>query len=329
MILDYSRIKEYFDQFKNLRVLVVGDVMLDSYVQGNITRISPEAPVPVVKVENKEYRLGGASNVAKNIEALEAKAIICSVIGNDAMGEKFRELMSENGLSEEGLVFSETRMTTVKTRVLSGTQQMVRLDEESDHILDNTEQTGLLNAVDQVIQNCDLVIFQDYDKGCLSSEVISAIMQKANVKGIPTMVDPKRKNFFDYAGCTLFKPNLRELRDALSDEVAVDVSSINSAMERVRSRMKFRNSIVTLSEYGAFFMGEDSGEILPTQKRSIADVSGAGDTVISIASLCLTVGISLADTTLIANCAGGQVCESPGVVSVDKEKLLEELAGLE
>lgn len=314
-----------FKKFENLKVLVIGDVMVDSYVWGKVSRISPEAPVPVVSVQRREKRLGGAANVALNVKALGAEPVLCSVVGHDDEGADILDLLARRNLSPEGILRSEGRITTVKHRILAGSQHMLRIDAETDRELDLQERNMLTDRVARLAAGADVIIFEDYDKGVLTPEVISAVIEKARQTGIPTVVDPKKRNFLSYSGCSLFKPNLKELKEGLkADFENFDIEEIKKAVEQLRALMPIERALITLSEHGIFISDFASSHHLPAHKREIADVSGAGDTVVSIAALCLAAGASLEEIAFLSNLGGGLVCEHLGVVPVDRQKLQEE-----
>ena len=209
--------KELFDKFNGLRILVIGDVMMDAYVLGKVTRISPEAPVPIISLENEEERIGGAGNVALNLVALGAKPIIATAVGSDSNGDKLTNLLKSNGISIDGIIFSELRKTTVKTRVVSNKQQLLRIDSEDTFPISKSEEEQLINRIRNLIdQGIDAIIFEDYNKGVLTENLISKVIELARKNDIPTTVDPKKENFFAYQHVTLFKPNLKELKEGLN-----------------------------------------------------------------------------------------------------------------
>ena len=319
---------ELFDQFNQLRVLIVGDVMLDSYVWGKVERISPEAPVPIVTVDRRELRLGGAGNVLLNVQALGAEAIICSIIGTDTPGDQLKDQLEKRGLRCDGLIRSSDRITTIKERIIAGSQQVVRIDTETDKYITANEQAQLVAKAKELIPTCHVVIFEDYDKGVLSRESIRAITDFANEQGIPTVVDPKKRNFLCYENTTLFKPNLKELREGLKLDFDIDnTSEFEAAVEQLKLNLK--GALITLSERGVYIDFNGEQQHLPAHFRKIADVSGAGDTVISIAACCVALKQSPAIIAGLSNLGGGLVCESVGVVPVDKIQLeLEAREGL-
>lgn len=317
---------ELFEAFNSLNVLVIGDVMLDRYLTGSVSRISPEAPVPVVQLKHTDNRLGGAANVALNIRALGATPFLCSVVGDDDNGRLFAGLLPENQLPAEGIVVSSERITTVKTRVIAQNQHLLRLDREVEYELSEKEAAQLIDRVRMLLNKykIDVILFQDYNKGVLSPPVIHAVLDEAKQHGIPTAVDPKNKNFWTFKGVDLFKPNLKEIQQQVDFVVKTEPESLAKTADFIHSKLQNNKTLITLSDKGVF-MKSQSGQLLaPTQPRTIADVCGAGDTVISIAALCLALNVEMRDMALLANLAGGQVCEKVGVVPVDKKQLQHE-----
>lgn len=318
-------IDELFNAFNNLRVLIIGDVMLDSYVWGRVDRISPEAPVPVVNVVRRELRLGGAGNVLLNVQALGAEAIICSVIGTDEPGDRLVGQLNERCLSCDGLIRSESRITTIKERIIAGSQQVVRVDTETDKHITTTERARLIAKAKELIPTCQVVIFEDYDKGVLNAESIAEITAFANEQGVPTVVDPKKRNFLNYHHTTLFKPNLKELKEGLKLEFDVDdPAEFQQAVDTLKESLQIKGALITLSERGVYIDFNNQQHRLPAHLRQISDVSGAGDTVISIAACCVALRQPPQLVAGLSNLGGGLVCESVGVVPIDKARLKEE-----
>ncbi|WP_026898509.1 bifunctional heptose 7-phosphate kinase/heptose 1-phosphate adenyltransferase [Daejeonella oryzae] len=316
-----------FNKFNALTVLIIGDVMMDTYLWGKVERISPEAPVPIVSVHKKENRLGGAANVALNIQALGAKPIICSVIGDDTEGTEFLNLLKKQTLSQEGIIIESNRPTTVKTRIIGHNQQIVRVDSETDKQIINESFNSLMETIRKIIseQHIDAIIFEDYDKGVISEELIWEIVTLANQKNIITVVDPKKRNFLYYQNVTLFKPNLKELKDGLKQDIDPrNPHEIESAVAILQAKLNAKVLMVTLSELGVFISSENEQKLIPAHIRDIADVSGAGDTVIATTALCLAAGLDVFKTAALANLAGGLVCEQVGVVPISFELLLKE-----
>jgi rfaE bifunctional protein kinase chain/domain len=319
--------QEIIDGFRGTTVMVVGDVMLDAYLWGRVDRISPEAPVPVVQVTQRSARLGGAANVALNLRALGAKAVVVSVLGNDAHADSLEQLFREQGLDSKGLLRMGDRLTTVKTRVISGSQHVVRVDEEMEQDLQPGEERAFLHfAIGQLQEHRPgVLIFEDYDKGVLSPGVIAGLIAEAHRLQIPVAVDPKRRHFFDYREVDLFKPNLKELREGLKLDIPRgDLDAVRGAVRMLEARLANKASLITLSEHGIFAHRNGEETVLPAHHRNIADVSGAGDTVIAVAALGLALGLPLSAIAAWANLAGGLVCEQVGVVPVDPVALVAE-----
>lgn len=327
----YKNTRSLFEAFINLPVLVIGDVMTDAYLWGKVDRISPEAPVPVVSVHKRESRLGGAANVAINLRAMGAAPILCSVIGDDRHGQELLGLMQEIGMENAGMVSSPNRTTTVKTRIIGNNHQLLRVDDEVINDINQAEQENLFLKVEQLLdaRKPAVVIFEDYDKGVLCEELIQRIIAACKKRSIPTAADPKKKNFMSYKGIDLFKPNLHELKTGLKIDLdKTDSHALDEATKSFRESHHINTLLVTLSEAGVFYAQNGKAAILPAHIRNISDVSGAGDTVISVAALCLALKIPAASMAALANLAGGLVCEKVGVVPVDKNQLLEESADL-
>jgi D-glycero-beta-D-manno-heptose-7-phosphate kinase len=318
-------IQKVFEDFKSLHVLIIGDVMLDSYIWGVVERISPEAPVPIVNIKKKDFRLGGAANVALNVAALGAKPILCALIGNDIDGKKLLTRLDESKISKEGIVISEHRPTTVKTRVIASNQHVVRVDEETDAIANQEEEKQVWQCIEKLLPTCQVVIFEDYDKGVLTQSLIEKTIALANSKNIPTVVDPKKRNFLHYKNVSLFKPNLKELREGLKIEVeAGNQESVEHAVAQLKAKLNAQGVMLTLSEHGVYIDCQNEKVKIPAHAREIADVSGAGDTVVCIAALCVALNLSPYQTAALSNLGGGLVCQHVGVVPIDKQELFNE-----
>ncbi|MCC2548108.1 PfkB family carbohydrate kinase [Hymenobacter sp. BT175] len=316
-----------FAAFNRLTVLIVGDVMVDAYVWGKSTRLSPEAPVPVVNVSRTEQRLGGAANVALNVQALGATPLLCAVVGEDGGGDQLLRLLGQHELSAAGIVRSAERPTTVKQRILAAGQHLLRIDSEVETDLSVTEARALEARYETLLSQADVVVFEDYDKGVLNSASIARFIELARERGIPTVVDPKRRNFLAYQHCTLFKPNLKELREGLKmdfENTDDDQPQFEAAVARLREVLMPEIVLVTLSERGVYVDNGAARNHIPAHLRAISDVSGAGDTVISIAALCVALGLAPELLAALANLGGGLVCEQVGVVPIEKELLLQE-----
>lgn len=315
-----------FEAFNRLNVLVVGDVMIDRYWSGKVERISPEAPVPVVALQQSESRLGGAANVALNVKALGATPYLCSVVGEDEAGQTIASLLSEEGISAKYIVESKERRTTLKTRILASHQQMLRVDEEDLDDLSDNEANSLLSGIRELLDTREIhvILFQDYNKGVLSQSVIRDVILEAVKRDIPTAVDPKVNNFWAYKRTDLFKPNLKEISRQVPFDLNIDIPNLQKASQLIKNKIGNRISLITLSEKGLFVSDNEQQAILPTEVRDIADVCGAGDAVISVAALALALNLDIQLMAALANIAGGQVCEKVGVVAVNKADFLAE-----
>jgi D-glycero-beta-D-manno-heptose-7-phosphate kinase len=320
-----NSLEHIFEAFNGLTVLIVGDVMIDSYLWGKSTRISPEAPVPIVNVVKSEKRLGGAANVALNIQALGATPLLCSVIGDDTDGGDFLRLLEDKGLSAEGIVQSPERVTTIKHRIIASAQQLLRIDAEIETELTEYDNRHLEERYLKLLDKADVVVLEDYDKGVFTEANIKRFIQLANERNIPTVIDPKKKNFLSFVGCTLFKPNLKELKEGLKVEFADEnLHAFEGAVTELQKRLHTEQVLVTLSERGVFIADGTEKTYIDAHHRSISDVSGAGDTVISIAALCMALRTSVQFLAGLSNLGGGLVCEQVGVVPVNKQHLLDE-----
>jgi rfaE bifunctional protein kinase chain/domain len=313
------------ESFSKLNVLIIGDVMLDSYIWGAVERISPEAPVPIINVRKKDFRLGGAANVALNVHALGATPILCALIGDDEDGKKLLQRLDDKKISKDGIVTSSFRPTTVKTRIIASQQHVVRVDEESDKVVNQEEEKLLLERIEKLMPACHVIVFEDYDKGVLNTSIIEKTIAFAKRKNIPTVVDPKKRNFLAYKGVTLFKPNLKELREGLKIEVeASNQIQVEKAVELLKEKLTAEGVMLTLSEHGVYIDYNNQKLRIAAHAREIADVSGAGDTVVSIAALCLALKLSPPLIASLSNLGGGLVCQHVGVVPIDREELLRE-----
>lgn len=322
-----KELESIFQQMSGLRVGVIGDLMLDTYLMGRVDRISPEAPVPVISLQEREYRIGGAGNVALNAAAMGAKVSVLGVLGNDEEASVLTDLFEAKGISTQYSFRSGKRITTNKTRIISRNQQMMRVDAEVTFDLDKGEETHLLEKLHQYIEKerPQVIILEDYNKGVLTEGVIDGAIALCQSKGIITAVDPKRKNFFAYQEVDIFKPNLKEVREALNllpEEV--NLENLRVIHQSLADKLQHRISFITLSEKGVFYQDGDKAALLPSHIRSIADVSGAGDTVIAVASLVYAVTRNAHLMAEIANIAGGLVCEKVGTAAIEKERLYQE-----
>ncbi|HSQ43733.1 MAG TPA: PfkB family carbohydrate kinase [Ginsengibacter sp.] len=324
MAIDFDKL---FNDISKMKVAVIGDVMLDTYWWGNVERISPEAPVPVVAVDRREKRIGGAGNVALNIQALGAAVAILTILGDDDDGVQLKRLLLDNKIDTRFILESKKRITTNKIRIISRNQQMMRLDAEHTEDIDETDETKLQNQIEKYIlsEKPDVVILEDYNKGILTKNIIENTIELCNKNNVPITVDPKRKNFFSYKNATLFKPNLHEVFTSLNlipGEVSIEL--LSDIHDKLKENLEHSISMITLSEKGIFYQEKSDKNIIPSHRRNIADVSGAGDTVIAVASLIYASSKNIKLATEVANIAGGIVCEEVGTAAINKERLLME-----
>lgn len=333
-----DRFDQLFESFKDIKVGVIGDLMLDTYMWGRVERISPEAPVPIVALHGKEYRIGGAGNVALNLQSLGAQVSVLSVIGEDEDAGTLRSLLSSSGISTDHLLSSPTRPTTNKTRIISRNQQMMRLDNETTADLETSDERRLLAAVSRWLSSeaPDVLIFEDYNKGVLTEAVIGVVIDWCRQHKVITAVDPKRKHFFSYKHVDIFKPNLKEVREGLNLlEEELTPAHLSEIHAQLHAQLQHSISFITLSERGVFYDGPSSvteaaggvvagSGIIPSHIRNIADVSGAGDTVIAVAALVYAATKDVPLMASIANIAGGLVCEEVGTAAIRKDQLLQE-----
>ncbi len=317
-----KRLKSIFEGFRGKRVAVVGDLMLDRYYWGSVMRISPEAPVPVVEVESESTRLGGAANVANNIASLGGTPLMIGVIGKDSGGVLLRRTVEEADFPTNGLVVDSSRPTTIKTRVIAHHQHVVRIDQEVKDDISSAAQEELLDVLRREIDSLDAIILEDYNKGVIVRDLIHAIVDLARTKEKTITVDPKFNNFFEYRDVTVFKPNRKETEEALGSRLG-DMKSIEQAGKDLLQRLNAGNVLLTLGERGMSLF-EHSGTVthVPTQAKKVADVSGAGDTVISTLTMALVGGASIKEASTLANYAGGVVCGEVGIVPIEREALL-------
>jgi D-glycero-beta-D-manno-heptose-7-phosphate kinase len=319
--------EQLFRKFSTIKTGVIGDVMLDTYWWGHVDRISPEAPVPVVALDKKEYRIGGAGNVALNLGSLGAQVSVLSMIGNDENGKILKDMFDSNTIQTKFLLPTSSRITTNKSRIISRNQQMLRLDAEITTDLSLDDENNLLQSMEQYlkIEKPHVIIFEDYNKGVLTTKVIKETIQLCKKYGVLTSVDPKRKNFFNYIGVDIFKPNLKEVKDGLNLLIDnINLSTLEDIHHQLQNKLNHNISFITLSEKGVFYQQNSSSRIIPSHFRNISDVSGAGDTVIAVASLLYAATKDIDLMAEVANIAGGIVCEEVGTVAIRKDTLLQE-----
>ena len=318
-----KRLNDLKKGFDGKRIAVIGDMMLDGYFWGDVKRISPEAPVPVLEVEDEFFRFGGAANVALNIFTLGGIPVPVGVIGNDTYGSIFSSLIKEKNIENDGIIIDNERPTTTKTRVIANNQHVVRIDKESKAYISNKIEAKILAYIESVLDKLDGIILQDYNKGILTPSLISKIISLANKKNILVTVDPKFDNFFEYKNVTVFKPNRKETETVLGIRIKDD-KDISSAGKNLLHKLNSKYVLLTLGEAGiAVFEKGDKERRMPTKARKVADVSGAGDTVISTLTIGLAAGANIYEACFLANYAAGIVCGEVGIVPIEKETLFQ------
>lgn len=315
-----DRLLALLQSAKRYHVVVAGDAMLDIYLRGDVDRISPEAPVPVVRVRERRHALGGAANVANNVLGIGARCSMVCAVGADPAGSELERMLSGAGATVDGIVRA-ARPTTTKTRILARAQQLVRVDEEEDADLDGSDIDALKDAVRAGVQDADALVLEDYNKGALAPGVIRAAIDAAQAKGIPIIVDPKFRNFFEFGGATVFKPNRRELEAALGATVDLDTAE---ALPATCARLGVEHLLLTLGEHGMVLVSED-GEVgrIPTTAREVYDVVGAGDTVTAYLATMMAAGASAAEAAVIANFAAGVEVGKLGAATVSTDEVLD------
>jgi D-glycero-beta-D-manno-heptose-7-phosphate kinase len=320
-----ERLKELFDGFRGKKVAVIGDLMLDRYIWGSVSRISPEAPVPVLEVESESARLGGAANVANNIKALGAEPILFGIVGSDESGNRMREILGEMNLSREGVITDPGRLTTVKTRVIAHSQHVVRLDHEVRSDIGPKIVSDIMKVLESMKSDLDAILLEDYNKGMLTKELLDKVIEFALKHRKVVSVDPKQNNFFEYRKVTVFKPNRKEAEGALGVPAGTDEQAL-AAARQLLDRLQCESVLLTRGEKGMTLIEKGGASMqFPTKAREVADVSGAGDTVISALTVALISGASIGEAAAIANHAGGLVCGEVGIVPVDRDRLFQEV----
>jgi rfaE bifunctional protein kinase chain/domain len=324
--LSQTKLESLVNAFPKARIAVIGDLMLDRYLFGTVSRFSPEAPVPILDIHRDEWRLGGAANVANNIHTLSATALLVGVVGDDSKGSRIKKMLKETGLSSDGIIADPDRPTTIKTRVIAASQQMLRVDHERKHYINTETEDKVFNYIESQIENLDAIIFEDYNKGVLSPKLIRRITTIAASKGIPIFVDPKHDNFFEYKKSTVFKPNRKEMEDALGLHFDGD-GKLQEAGFKLLDMLEAENILLTLSDKGMllFERGEKKPFSIPTRAQQVADVSGAGDTVIATLAVASACGATIREAATMANRAAGIVIEELGIVPIYREQLFDAL----
>ncbi|MBI2428094.1 MAG: D-glycero-beta-D-manno-heptose-7-phosphate kinase [Ignavibacteriales bacterium] len=324
MTISKQRIEQLFSGISGKRIAVIGDVMIDRYIWGNVSRISPEAPVPVVEVESESTRLGGAANVAHNIASLGAQTLLIGVAGDDASGREMIKILAEQHAASTGIIIDPTRPTTVKTRVIAHSQHVVRIDSEEKKDVDISIQKKIVAVLQNSIDAIDGIIIEDYNKGVIVKDLIYAAIDLARKHNKVITVDPKFNNFFEYKNVSVFKPNIKETEEALGKKLRTE-EDVLAAGRSLLEKLNVENVLVTRSEKGMNLF-EKNGSVthIPTRARDVADVSGAGDTVIATLTAMLTAGASVREAAILAKMAGGIVVGEVGIVPIRPEQLLAE-----
>ncbi|HHH54108.1 MAG TPA: hypothetical protein ENK91_10645 [Bacteroidetes bacterium] len=312
--------------FKQKNILIIGDIMLDKYIYGNINRISPEAPVPVLEMKQKYHKPGGAANVAMNIKSLGSNPVLFSILGDDRDGNVLLKILKQNGIDTKNVLRDNKKATTVKTRIMANGQHVLRIDEENIKPVDKKMNELLIYVFDNIIEENEIdgVIIQDYDKGLLNEDFIKIIIQKLNKSNIPIAVDPKFNNFFIYKNVDIFKPNIKEVSIALNKQIEPTVNILHETGQELFEYLDYKNLFITLGEKGIYYSDGEKSEIHPTKKIDVVDVSGAGDVVISILMLGLLNNMDIKEIIKLANIAGGLACEKMGVTNITKNRLFGE-----
>ncbi len=310
-------------EFEKLNIVVIGDLMLDRYIWGEVARISPEAPVPVVQVSEEAERPGGAGNVVLNLLSLGARCIPIGVIGDDLDGAALTDQLANNGATITGVVCVTDRPTTMKSRVIAGSQHVVRVDHENTGLITEKVEQALLTRLEESLDSADAVILQDYNKGVMTTDMIRGSLARAKEAGVPVLVDPKFSNFFEYMEVNIFKPNIKETERALGRPIATE-EAVDRASGELLARLHAEQVLITRGSEGMslYRMGQPPVHI-PTQAKRIHDVSGAGDTVISTLALAHAAKLDPVDAASMANAAAGCVVGYVGVVPVTREALLD------
>ncbi len=320
-VMTANSIDAILDSFRHKRIAVIGDIMLDKYIFGHVSRISPEYPVPVVDVTHEDYRLGGAANVALNTQSIGAKTILIGITGADNNREILLDLFRKQGLATERLISDPSRPTTCKTRILSQNHHITRVDFESRKDVDETIENAVIDAFNSVIESIDAVVLEDYNKGLLSAKIIEHIITVSKRQNTPVLVDPKLKNFFAFTGCTVFKPNLSEMASSLGIVLHNNDPEIEEACRALQEKLQAETIIVTRSDKGMTIYNGSFTHI-PATSLEVSDVSGAGDTVIGMLALGAAAGVDIVTNATIANLAAGTVCQEVGAVPVRADKLI-------
>jgi len=313
--------------FKSYNILIIGDIMLDKYIYGNIEKISPEAPVPIFQMMHNEEKPGGAANVALNIKSLGSNPVLLSIVGDDRDGNKLLMLLEESGVETFNILRDIKKMTTVKTRLMANGQHVLRIDEENPISVDKEAERIISEQFLKIVEERDInaIILQDYDKGLLGKEMIEFFINKARENNIFIAVDPKFNNFYDFKNVDLFKPNLKEIETALNQRIKTGKDELVRAAVELHNILKFKNLFITLGDKGIFYSDGENHDIFPTEHIDVVDVSGAGDVVLSVATIAYLENMDIEDIAVVSNKAGGLACEIMGVATISMAQLKKKL----
>ncbi|MBN2366425.1 MAG: D-glycero-beta-D-manno-heptose-7-phosphate kinase [Calditrichaeota bacterium] len=317
-----KRLEEIVENAQKSKIMVFGDLMVDEYMWGQVSRISPEAPVPIINISKAQTRFGGAANVAFNLMGLKHKPVLVGVVGEDRMGHEFLEMMRSNDLATEGIIVTSERSTAVKTRIIGNNQHIARVDQESTDPVSSALQEKLFEVILKNIEDIEAIIIEDYNKGVVLPQLTQHIIELAERHGKYVTVDPKFENFFSFKNVTVFKPNTKEVEEALAMRI-YDDSDVLNAGKKLLSELKCRSILITRGADGmVLFQPNEDPVFVEAKARKVADVSGAGDTVIATLTYALAGGSSIREAVTLSNFAAGLVCEEVGVVPVNLEKLM-------
>lgn len=318
-----DRLQELFTRFRGRRIAVVGDLMVDRYYWGAVKRISPEAPVPVVEVDAESHRLGGAANVARNIQALGGEPVLVGLVGDDYNGKMLTAMLGEQGMTDAGVVVDPGRPTTIKTRIIAHQQHVVRVDQESKADCPEHLVHRIVDAVKYAIHSLDGIILEDYNKGTVTRDVIREVIAVGRKYNKIITVDPKLKNFLEYRHVTVFKPNRRETEESIGGRLDTE-ADVERAGAKLLETLEAENVLITRGEDGmSLFTPGVTPRHIPSSAKHVHDVSGAGDTVISTITVAMAAGATFDEAAALGNCAGGVVVGKVGIVPITPEELAE------
>ena len=322
-----NKVRQIQQTQKPPAILVIGDLMIDHYIWGDATRLSPEAPVPIVNVKNESTTLGGAANVAQNLVALGAKVTLGGLIGDDVFGEQLTGILSEEGIATDAIIKDPQRPTTVKTRVVAGSHQLVRVDREITDPVSAELENELVDKLDAYISEADIVLFSDYGKGLFSFSVTQRLIQSATQKQKKVIIDPKGLNYEKYKGAYIIKPNRKELAEAAKTEKIKNIADLRKAGKTIFEQTGVEYLIVTLSEEGMVILDESGYKLLPVKATAVFDVTGAGDTVLATIAYFIASGLTIEEASELANHAAAIVIRRVGSATTTIDEIIEDIDG--